>query len=244
MRIAFLSLTALLACYGVSCMKQSAVSIEELEDRLSSITQKNHVLGKEIAMQRKEVSRVEAESRKLVDERINAKNEMEKLAGDAARIRQDFVSYRAEFLKAARLRAKGLKIPQIEVKGRVFKDVTVSDTADGVLSFTHGEGSSQVAMSELDEELQMLVGYDDENPQDGEFKPSPGQILSLAIEAGQKARREVYSTPEKTPVPVTKEMPVTRSTSPDRPAWMSRSSFEGPSIAPYGGPRRTVSRAN
>jgi hypothetical protein len=244
MKTAPLPLIALVACLGTSCTKQEFVDVAELEDHLARVEQSHKKLGQEIARSQQLIVRLETEYRGLVDERVVTEKKLDAMAADALRLREEFVSYRTKFLSAARTRSKGLKIPQIEVGGKVFTNVLVRDTANDVLSFTHSEGSSQIDMADLDEEVQMLVGYDAENPRGEEVAVSQEQLLSLAIAAGEKAREDVYTSLERKPAPPKPKPPVQRSQPTNRPAWMSRSSFEGPSIAPYGGPRRTVSRSN
>lgn len=224
-----------------SCTRQPAIDLGLLSERVSALEEKHDDLQKEISSERKKLTRISAERETIARQRVAAQKELGGIEESLKKIAAEFVHYKSEYRQVAKTRVRGMKLPQIQVGLRTYRDVLIREVSDLVVSFTHSEGMAKVDIASLADDMKGLLGYDADSSAllGGETSAS---IVADAISDGQRAADAAIAFVEKpaAPRPKPQTRAVASASSADRPGYFGRTSLTGPSAAPYTSRNRRV----
>ena len=223
-----------------ACTRQPVIDLGLLSERISALEEKHDGMQKELSTERQKLTRITAERETIAREQQMAKMELGGIDEAFKRVVAEFSHYKSEYRQVAKSRARGMKMPNLQVGVRTYHDVLIREVSDLVLSFTHSEGTAKVDVAALGEDMRNLLGYDEGNAA-ALGEATPASILADAISDGQRAADAALAYVEKKEAPKPTRVPrMDSAPAGDRPGWFGRTSLSGPSAAPYGSRNRRV----
>ena len=241
MKMRALPLLAIALASLASCTRQPAIDLGLLSDRITVLEEKHDDLQKEISSERQKLTRIASERETIARQRLAAQKELGGIEESLKKIVAEFTHYKAEYRQVAKTRARGMKLPEVRVGLRTYRDVLIREVSDLVLSFTHSDGMAKVDITALGDDMKNLLGYDSESAALlGE--DTPASIMADAIKDGQRAADAAIAHVEKKASPKAKPDVRVAAAGPagDRPGYFGRTSLTGPSSAPYSSRSRRV----
>jgi hypothetical protein len=241
MKMRALPLLAFALAPMASCTRQPVIDLGLLSERITALEEKHDGLQKEISSERQKLTRISSEREVIARERFAAQKELGGIEESLKKIAAEFAHYKSEYRQVAKTRVRGMRLPQIQVGLRTYRDVLIREASDIVLSFTHSDGLAKVDIASLGDDLRNLLGYDADSAA-GLGADDSSSIVADAISDGQRAADAAIAYVEKKEAPKPKPQTHTVAAVPygDRPGYFGRTTLTGPSNAPYASRNRRV----
>ncbi|BCU77200.1 hypothetical protein [Luteolibacter sp. LG18] len=148
-----------------SVIRDQGKRVEELKSKIRMKEESLQVLPERqrIAKEEEVISR---QTRLNEGEVTGRRDLLPRIGGEIAAMNKDFEAYKQAYRNQVRAQAKGATFAEIKtLKGRVFRNVTVSSVDAVGMSFKYEDGSSRADFVDLPAEIQERFQYDPDEQQ-------------------------------------------------------------------------------
>jgi len=171
-----------------SCAPEDPVLTHRLADHLGEIEAANHELEAELAAQRRILTAMSMEKERLVAGRGRLEKELAGARDELGRITKESSDYKAAYRRGMQARAKGMKLPDMEIDGRKYIGLVVNSASSSDLVVLHEGGTTRFPFEDLPISIQNLFGYDPAAAESA--APAVAAMTPLHMEATEKSLSE------------------------------------------------------